>query len=91
MEIDPNHAMVLHWLTRDNNKSKPLLELSSMVKMDENDLQTIVSTMQEDGLVSLSNPEDIISEVVTLAPKGFELVRTLSSIGSKIERLDFAG
>ncbi len=73
MQLDEAHKRVLKALAQ--YWSMPFLELTTRVpEIDDAELEIIIKNLENNGMVSVANPDDIFEEIVTLKEKGIEAV-----------------
>jgi helix-turn-helix protein len=69
LDLDESHKKVLEILF--GYKSMPFLELTSICDIDDKELEKIVSDLEQQDLIKVSNRGNIFEEVVTLKQKAF--------------------
>jgi DNA-directed RNA polymerase subunit F len=67
-EIDSDRQIVIRTLLRFHG-SMPFLELTSVSDIDDERLDEIVSELQSENLVKVTNAKDVIERIVTLTPQ----------------------
>lgn len=72
-QLDEAHRRVLKALVK--YWSMPFLELTTRVPdIDDSELESIIKNLENNDLVTITNPDDILEEIVTVKKKGLESI-----------------
>lgn len=69
-ELADSHRQVLQSLI-DSNGSIPFLELASVIDLDDDILEEIVTGLEKARLVRVIHPDDVFEKIITVTGQGF--------------------
>ncbi len=73
-ELAESHRKVLRSLI-DSNGSMPFLELASVSDSSDENLEEIVTALEQARLVRVINPNDVFEKIITVTQQGFSVAQ----------------